>query len=656
MKEILQIQPTQQEIVGLKPDSNAIQNVDMPTIVHRGTGDTIRWKSESDSPDENLILGINNIQALVFSKVPELISLPRDENGRIREENRALAESYIFEKVKTDKTLRSTLTTIGFHTNYPNEYQNFGRSTPYTLSVAFKKYGLFESEGQQFLERKRKAEQPVPSEITLIDTETNTQSTIKPIDNKTGREKLTKLIKGELTIDDIEPIYVTDFRINGEDAQFYVCYIGSKPVTISINLTAYKAYEERGGLLAIPRKNEKFGYQWFDFYEVNQDNRIDLNNKLDSIRFTNNGKFENQGWNGPERQAFIDYISGNLEVDNPNELPPFNAKIGNEHKGVYRVHIGNYQRRQYRIEFSKSIPISSEEIFIQPKYDEKRKYEWIEGYDTSDTEHSMPLFTRRIIDVDTKEKRESKEKRREKQIVRWKGPQIQSIVDWAYGRLLIEDIEEGEILVDEDKKHLIRFLGDPNLKINLGEENSSFDKTKPIYLVAKEEEPYKWIEVQQDYNLDDDSRRLISMLRLEVSESKPKLNGNWQGPDKQAIVDYIDGKIDPKYLRRLKLKVGNSKNVYIATFKGKQLTVSYLSLMRDNLLSMGDILQAMPTKDDEGELILGIAKENEEHILRRFKYDRNKNHFHVLDEQQEESIPPDQANEELMKFLEAKDE
>jgi len=668
MKEVLSNHPNQQEIAGINPDSNATRNADIPTVLRDARG-RVRWTLPGNTPEENLRLGINNVQALVIAEVPEIANFPRDENGKIREDDRKQVESLILEWIRRDRIVKKAIMSRP-KISYTEQNQYFRRNIMYTLRTAFQEYGLFEDKSKKslenLLERNRRREnttnkpnQKVPSTIKLVDNKTSTELLVTPIDQKTGREKLIKLIRSDISIDDIDPIYITDLQeYRDKTVQLYIGRIDSS-ISINLNQNTYRSYIDTGALLAIPKKNLKFGYQWLEFYAV-KNNTVALNDMLQSTRITDDGKFENDSWHGYEHQAFMDYMSGNLKIDDLNELPPFIAKVVYGGKAVY---LGGYGTRKNSIhyEVTSGLPIlnSFREVIIKLKHDPKRNYVWIEGYDVADTEQKRPLFKRRIIDLDTQGDDQEQEDKKKKKIVAWKGPQIQSIIDWAYGRLPIDDAEKATVVLNQDIKRY-QLLGNL-LALNIDiRDNKQIDIKEPLYLVAKEDDLYKWLEIQQDNNLNSgNNRRIISMFRLEVYEGAPKLNGNWQGPDRQAIVDYIDGKIDPKYLKRVKLKVGNTISCYIAMFKSKQLHISMSPLLKNNLLSVGDTMQVVPITNEASELILGIARENEEEILMRYKYDRKKGNFYVLDEQNEETssqlISPEQANEELMKFLEVKD-
>lgn len=657
MKEFLQNQPTQQEVTDLKPDSGPTQKVDVPTLSY-DKRDGIIWRVKGGTPEDNLRLGINNIQALVISEVPELATFPRDENGRIKEEDREQVESLILERVRRNKTLRGARTHKN-RTLYPEQHENFRRYLLSTLRITFDRWGLFEDKEKQFLEAniqlevlKTKKEQNSPSKIILIDSKTNTRSTIKPIDQKRGRVKLAHLVKGELSIDDIEPIYINDLKREKNNTILYL-YAGSKTLRtyLCLNLASYKAYEEKGGLLAIPKKDIRFGYQWLDFYAVEQDDTADLNKKLDSVRVnTDTGKFENQGWNGPEQQAFIDYISGVLKIADPSEFPPFIAKI-KKHGKNKEVYLGVYQGKIYTIKFNHPLDISSQEVLIKTKSDSERGYQWFEGYDIADKECSQPLFTKRIIEVETEDRGGQQENKKEKELVEWKGPQIQSIIDWAYGRLSIDGTQDTKVFIDKQrstdkhKKKAFLYLKSPNLTINM-EGNAKLDKSQPLYLVPKESGPYKWIEVQQDSSNNKDDlnnngiRQTITLVRIMFSDGIPKSSSDWQGEEKQALVDYIDGKIDSQYLKSLKLQVAvDRKNlrVHVVSYRNKDLRIN----LDTKLFSPGEIVQIVPkvtTNDSTKEeaLILEVSHENDETVLKRFKYDKEKEQFYVLDEQKEE--------------------
>jgi len=255
----------------------------------------------------------------------------------------------------------------------------------------------------------------IPSLIKLIDNKTNAELVVKPIDQKTGREKLAKLLKSEITIEEIDPIFLASIKGEGKTR---LRLHDHNSATINLKPEAYKAYEKYGALLALAQKDKRFGYQWLDFYPVEQDGTVDLNKKLDSVRVnTDTGKFENRGWYGPEQQAFLDYLSGSLSIENPSNLPTFTTKIirfKNNRQGIY---LGRVKGQNLALDFRRSLQVDSSEIIIMSKYDPQRKYFWIEGYDVDDPENSHALFVKKIILDDSGRIK----------IANWNGPRI----EWA---------------------------------------------------------------------------------------------------------------------------------------------------------------------------------------------------------------------------------
>lgn len=103
MKESLQGHPNQQEITGLKPDSNTIQKVDASLVLRDSRG-RVLWRLPGNTPEQNEQLGIENIQALFLGKFPEFSEMfPREKDGKITEDKREKARKFILDKISTKK-------------------------------------------------------------------------------------------------------------------------------------------------------------------------------------------------------------------------------------------------------------------------------------------------------------------------------------------------------------------------------------------------------------------------------------------------------------------------------------------------------------------------------------------------------------------------
>lgn len=575
----------------------------------------ILWKTPGNNPEENLSLAISNIRKLVIDQTPELTGVPLDTDGKVEASHRGLIESLILDRIKTSRLLPSK------DAVYPSGYGQLHTSLIFRLAVAFGEWGLFQEELAKLNEKseklrrsREKQDQDAPKSIRLVYGDYAEH--VAPLGQKEGRDILKRLIQRsanrEPTHNGKFPkgvvIYVTDLRErkNEPSVTFYV----SKDLAlseISFGQGVREAYTKSGAVIFIIKEDEKLGYKWIDVYAVDGD-RIDANAKIGSVRInTEEGKIGSQGWHGPEQQAFLEYITGNLDVEDPDVLQPFVVKVP-----ARKVYLGGIGGKNIEVPFNERV-IRSDDVVIVPRYNRSFGYFWIEGYGKDDHEREAPLFSRRVT-VSNKPVEDA-------QITEWKGPQIQSLVDWAYGKLPTSLLEEAEVSIDPQTKHSHIHLEAPNLAIRLNK-NSAFDKAQPIYLIARENELYRWIEVQQ--NNPDGSRRLVSRLFLDTSSGKPALIGRWQGPERQAVVDYIDDRIDKAHLDKITGILGSGKVVYVANYHGKNLRI----VLRSTGFSEGEIVTLTPFVDEEGNLVFEVTKiDDPNNVMAKAIFDKGTKQF-----------------------------
>lgn len=583
-----------------------------PSSMIRDKRGRILWKTADNNPEANLRLGTHNIRCLVLSEVLELANIPRDGQGLVGVSQRPFVESLILDRAKASLVLRQVISGNNY-VSYPTGYSQFRSSLIFAIAVSFTEWGLFEEVLKRFDEQtkqlqvaRQRLEQDVPDVIKLVDD--TTEMVVHPVGQRVGKEVLIGLAKGKMSPAEALPIYVTDLRRRKSNPSGTL-YLGKDVSGITLDSEVMKVYEKNGAVLFVPKEDKKFGYKWIDIYAVDKENKVDINNRSGSLRIrVGTGKIESQGWYGPELQAFLDYITMNLILEDPSMLLPFairRIKGGN-------LYIGRVGERNITTPFHEKT--SAEKLLIIPKYKRKFGYFWIDGYEYDDPIKAKPCFTRRVLfgegfgeDV---------------RIVDWKGPEIQSVIDWIYGKIPTSMMEAVQIQIDSDIKYSNIYLGIPSLMLQLGG-NANFDKSQVAYLIAREKGLYKWLEIQQD-NIDLGKRRIVSKLLLETSSGIPKLIGGWIGPEKQALVDYIDGKVDANQLEKINATLNSNKIAHIVDHKGEELTVA----LRTVVFKEGDVVTLMPLVDDSGNLVLEITKtDNPGAILARSIYDKDENRF-----------------------------
>jgi hypothetical protein len=430
---------------------------------------------------------------------------------------------------------------------------------------------------------------------------------VNHLDQVLGRDALSKLVLGEVSPSEVPPIYITDLRKRKHNPSATM-YVSQDIPAITLDSSVAEALETTGAVVFVPKEDERFGYRWIDIYQMDEEGLIDHSNTIGSLRInTEHGRIESQGWYGPEQQVFMDFISGRLQLDDPNEIPPF---IVRNPKGN-TIYFGRDGDRYITTSFGGKT--TAKNFTIIPRYDHTLGYFWIEGYEQGDS--AEPLFTRRVLAGESFE---------DIKIIDWKGPQIQSLIDWAYGKIETAILQEVEILFDPAIKHSNLYFEQPHLKINLSG-NRELKREQPVYAIPREKGPYKWIDIQQDK--ESGKRKTVSSALLETAlDGKPTLRAGWQGYEKQALADYIDGRIDFSLLEPIVVTLNGVRQAHLMRYKDKALVVA----LRSTIFKEGDGVTFTPTVDGDGNLILEVTKsDNPDQVLAKCSYNPENNSFNT---------------------------
>lgn len=601
-------------------NENTLGPDNFPTVLHDPRG-RILWRSPGNNPEENLRIGIRNMQSMVISAVPELKDIPRDENGQIEDSQKPSIESLIWERIRNNEAIQG-LNKSDSGVVYPLDYKQFRTSLRFGVAASFADWGLFEADLIQIREKARelknaqeKQELGAPESLTLVKDDERT--IVRPINQREGREKLGQIIKGEVSPEDVPPIYVTDLR-KRKTENSSTFYIGKGYRDISFGEKVTKEFEDSGEVLLIPREDKRFGYKWVEVYGI-KEGIVNVDSNLNSLRVNQQkGAIEVFGWYGPEKQPFLDYISGRLSVSDPSELPSFTEE--NQVNGIYLARIDGKN-----LQIPIRVPSSIKKVRMVPQHDPHYGYSWLEGYDAEKNDQQVVLSTRIITN--------KTEKGWNAKFVDWKGPQIQAMSDWIKGRFPTSMMGEIQAMVDSDNRMPIVSLGE-NLPILL--KYSAFDREKPVYFLPKEKGQYKWIEVQQED--ENNNRRTITLVRVATSLGSPILKRSWVGPERQAILDYVDGEVDSSQLEPFRGRLDNSKGVYVATRNDKGLKIS----LRSVGFNEGDEVELLPSVDEDGNLIIEVKKGDSETILARSVFNKTINQFNTTS--LEPSLSPDRKH------------
>jgi hypothetical protein len=426
---------------------------------------------------------------------------------------------------------------------------------------------------------------------------------------KDGLQLMFQYLQGERSFTEVVPTIITDLKRRENAAPLNVKKLpNGRTVWLNFNLDAYAAYKDSGRLLLLPQEDERFGYQWLDVYPLKEDSVIDTQEIIQSFRINQeNKRFESQGWYGPDKQAFFDAVTGKVDAAGDDSLPEFRERISKNGN----IFLGSIRRRNIKIHFDKPLQTTDSEVVVVPRIDSQRGYVWIEGYDPADGKRERQLFNRRAIDGENGI-----------EILAWKGPEVQSLIDWMHGRLPLHAVAIVESSIRQEARVSNIYLHATNLMLQLGSTNINRDE--PVQIIAHEDSLYKWLEVQQ-VNTQDSEISVVGRFQVEDREGQVKINGKWHGSQRQRLIDCLDGKIPPGELQDMEAVIGAEGHIYICTYHGRNVTL----VARNKLFSEGDSVLLVPSVE-EGNLIIDIYKPGESEVSKRYIFDTEKKNFTAM--------------------------
>lgn len=556
----------------------------------RGRKGMLQWMSANNDPSENLRVAIENIQSTLFKNDSGLAAELMDNKFPLTDKRKRELEYMILSIVESNDYLDRLLKGPVGAVEYGTDFLHFRKRRGFTLAVVFRDWNLFKdalarpserTPSARFLMKRVEEARPIRICIDRDDREVY----LNVVDLREGRDIIFKIISGELKPAEAPAIHIghLDSRKSGRSADLY---IGSDMPIITFEKAVVDAYRVGGGVVLVPFEDDLFGYKWLGVYgcPVEGDK---VSTQLDSIRIDDQKKsLTKQGWYGPDRQAFFDYISGLVELADPNQLPEFLGKIG----GNGNVYLGRVRGQYISVLFNGKGLSAGADVVIKPRFDNNRGYFWIEGYSVEDSMRGKYLFSKRILLGEEFSMRE------------WNGLELQSIVDWIYGKLPFDKVLPAKVLIDSETKHSFVIL-DARLRIGL-DGNNKFDKSRPVYLIPNEWGPYKWLEVQQD-NEDSSDRRVIS--RCLVSVGGPMLVGGWHGLERQLLIDYIDGKVNFESLRSIVIKWSRKGRGSVFSCHGKPVE---LVLRRRGFMDEGEVILQPSLVQEDGDIVFNAIKED----------------------------------------------
>ncbi|MBI2029043.1 hypothetical protein HYT02_01365 [Candidatus Gottesmanbacteria bacterium] len=367
-------------------------------------------------------------------------------------------------------------------------------------------------------------------------------------------------------------------------------------------------------IFGIPKQDEYNLYKWVDFYLGDASGRFEETQIVDSYRVDEkNKKIENKNWFGPDIQMFIDYLTGENNI-NFSQLKPFTKKLSK------RGYFAKVAGKNINLILNKPQNLNghqSYEVNFYPKRDEERGYVWLEGYLSRDLNSQAMVCSYRIYPGESK-------------LHQWKGPETQSLIDWINNALTFELAQQvttgfrqsrdrNTIFIEQSEKNKI--VIDLSSRRDLNKEDK-------FVLIPRKDELYEWVEVYK-LGLPDSKPTFITYARVN-RETRSKLDSLWVGPTRQRYQDYIEGKIGIRDLQSYGITVPLNGDIYLFTDKKNDRSIS--AYLPSDIFSAGDEVTINLTENNDNKLIIEFRNESDPKKQIRYLYDRQNGSFLKISE------------------------
>lgn len=325
-------------------------------------------------------------------------------------------------------------------------------------------------------------------------------------------------------------------------------------------------------------------------------------------------------------ELFLDYLRQD-NTQNPLQLKEFMAKVSRNNL----IHMGSINRKAIQIFIPQRESLQpGKRIICRPKYDETLGYTWLEGFIRENAKEKQ-LFSKRFY-------------RGDPNLYNWRGPDIQSLVDWIHGLIPLEKVKTGEISLDNRSKTITLERTSASsiiIQLHASPSVSQFDR---VSLIPKQDEYSEWLEV---HKIQEDGG-ITRLLTYRIDRSKQnKLDGSWLGPERERLKEFLEGKLSPDKLTPFVLPVKSGGRFYPIVLNGKSVELH----LPPSLFLLGKKIAVVPTVNTEGNLMLSISTD-ESHTHQKFIFDKQSSKFIKLNELQEPIISPKEANEQLRRLVE----
>lgn len=368
-----------------------VEKQNIPSVL-RNTRGQIVWQLRGNTREQNEQIGINNIQGLFLQTYPDFNELfPRGKDGKIAEDKREEAKEFILSKIGTKRKLVACCgpTPVDVQTRY------FGN----TKTVIRKSFSRWDIQFENIYQGRK------PQEIELIGEINLETVSFVAVSQREGLENLKDYLHGAVPFSALKPFLIKKVwidpngypRVHVDKSERF----SRKTIAIVLKKEIQEVFREGNGLLAIPKEDEHKLYQWIDFYKVESSNKVNLEEKVESVRVdTENAKFQGFGWNGHEVQLFLDYLAGKQSIES-YKLKEFRIRVWSK-KGYSMAYIGSANRRAIGVNISDPIIGQGQEVIVRPQYDQDHDTTWIEGYVKDEDGNEKHIFSRRFYKGDLK--------------------------------------------------------------------------------------------------------------------------------------------------------------------------------------------------------------------------------------------------------------
>lgn len=376
------------ETVRIQDERSVTEQQNIPTVLRNTRGEIV-WQLRRNTPEQNEQFGIQNIQALFLEKYPEFNELfPRGEDGKIAADKREEATEFIKDKIGTQ---RKQTVCFGSTPLKPRKVPYFG-SPEIIIRKSFSPWDLqFENPYQ---------------EVQLIG-ETNLEtSSITALSQRDGLNGLKSYFDGIKTFRELKPFLIKKVwvdpkgypRVHVDRSEKF----SRKTISIVLSKETQEMIQEGNGLLAIPKEDEHKLYQWIEFYRVDCDSKVNLEEKVQSVKVDiKKFKFEAHGWNGYEIQLFLDYLAGESKIE-ASQLKQFRTTVKQKSNRQLWVFVGMASSERVVIYLNNAYCSAGQEVTIKPQQDTDDELTWIEGYVKDQNNSEIRIFSKQFIKGDPK--------------------------------------------------------------------------------------------------------------------------------------------------------------------------------------------------------------------------------------------------------------